>query len=449
MNLKYTSIAALLSITLSGCGTFSILDEVVPDNTKEYLKAETMPPLDVPPDLSAASINDDIVNSTSTSATYSEFKEEAENPLASKYNIIQDIKPALTGEGATRHLIVPNSQEPTWEHLASFVDEKGLRVKRSDQRIGLMDTEPGADSYAYRLRIERGDTTKQTLVYVSAAGMENDSQKNEAMLRQVAGSFGELHQQEKEVLQERVASLPPEAVTTTLVDEGSDQSFLPPEAVTTTLVDEGGDQSFLPPEAVTTTLVDEGGDQSFLPPEAVTTTLVDEGGDQSFLPPEAVTTTLVDEGGDQSFLPPETVTTTLIDEGGDQSFLPPEAVTTALIDEGGHQSILVEQDFPDVWKRVGRVLDSKGFKVEERDPSSGTYLLHYIDLLFLVHEEESLLSRLAFRRDDVDKIPEEFYNIKLISDAENTRIIILDAEGTISVSDISKRLLTLLQEQLT
>jgi len=411
MNLKYTSIAALLSITLSGCGAFSILDEVVPDNTKEYRKAETMPPLDVPPDLSAASINDDIVNSTSTSATYSEFKEEVENPLASKYNIIQDIKPALTGEGATRHLIVPNSQEPTWEHLASFLDEKGLRVKRSDQRIGLMDTEPGADSYAYRLRIERGDITKQTLVYVSAAGMENDSQKNEAMLRQVAGSFGELHQQEKEVLQERVASLPPEAVTTTLVDEGRQQSFLPPEAATTTSVDEGGDQSFLPPEAVTTTSVDEGGDQSFLPPEAVTTTLVDEG--------------------------------------ADQSFLTPEAVTTALIEEGDHQSLLVEQDFPDVWKRVGRVLDSKGFKVEDRDRSSGTYLLHYVDLLFVVHEEESLLSRLAFWRDDIDKTPEELYNIKLISDAANTRIIILDAEGSISVSDISNRLLTLLQEQLT
>jgi outer membrane protein assembly factor BamC len=336
MNFKYTSLAALLSITLSGCGAFSVLDEVVPDNTKEYRKAETMPPLDVPPDLSAASINDDIVKNTSTSATYSEFKEEAENPLASKYNIVQDIKPALTGEGATRHLIVPNSEESTWEHLASFVDEKGLSVKRSDQRIGLMDTDIGEDSYAYRLRIERGDTSKQTLVYVSAAGMEDNAQKNEAMLRQVADSFGELHQQEKEVLQERVASLSPEAVTTTLIDE-----------------------------------------------------------------------------------------------------------------EGGHQSLLVEQDFPDVWKRVGRVLDSKGFKVEDRDRSRGTYLVHYIDPLVGAQEEEGMLSTLAFWRDDVDNTPEEFYNIKLISDAEDTRIIILDAEGTISASDTSKRLLKLLQEQLS
>ena len=336
MKFKYTSLAALLSLTLSGCGAFSVLDEVVPDNTKEYRKAETMPPLDVPPDLSTARINDDIVKNSSSSATYSEFKEEAENPLASKYNIAQDIKPALAGEGIYRHLIVPSSEEATWQQLEAFLEQKGMTVKRADQRIGLMDTMVGADDYAYRLRVERGDTSKQTLVYVGAAGMEDNAQKNEAMLRQVADFFGMLHQQEKAVMKEQAASSAPEVVAVTLVDEAA-----------------------------------------------------------------------------------------------------------------GHQSLLVEQDFPDVWQRVGRVLDTKGFNVEDRDRSRGTYLVHYLDPLVEVEEEEGMLSSLAFWRDDVESAPAEFYNIKLISDAQDTKVIILDAEETISSSDTAKRLLKLLQEQLS
>ncbi len=336
MNFKYTSLAALLSITLSGCGTFSALDEVVPDNTKEYRKAETMPPLDIPPDLSTARINDDIAKTQSGSATYSEFEEAANNPLASKYNILPDVKPALAGEGASRHLIVPNSLDKTWEELESFVNQKGLGVKRADQRIGLMDTDVGADDYAYRIRVERGDTSKQTLVYVSAAGMDDNSQKNEAMLRQVADFFGVLHQKEKAVLAAQAESSAPSTANVMLMDE-----------------------------------------------------------------------------------------------------------------DGGYQSLFVEQDFPTVWKRVGRVLDSKGFNVEDRDRSRGTYLVHYLDPMNKVEQEdEGMLSSLAFWRDDVEKTPEEFYNIKLISDAADTKIIILDAESTRSSSDTAKRLLSLLQEQL-
>jgi outer membrane protein assembly factor BamC len=337
MNFKYTSLAALLSIALSGCGALPALDEVVPDNTKEYRKAETMPPLDVPPDLSTSRINDEIAKSQSGSATYSEFEEEANNPLVSKYNITPDIKPALAGEGDKRRLVVPTSLDAAWQQLESFVDQKGLGIKRADKRIGLMDTNTGPDDYAYRLRIERGDTSKQSLVYVSAAGVDDNAQKNEAMLRQVADFFGVVHQQQQQAIAERQASSPQAA----------------------------------------------------------------------------------------------TIKTTLIDE------------------QDGNQALHVEQDFPDVWRRVGRVLDSKGFSVEDRDRSRGIYFVHYIDPFNNAEkEEEGILSSLAFWRDDAEKTPDEFYNIKLISDAENTKIIILDAEETRSSSDTAKRLLKLIQEQL-
>lgn len=337
MNFKTISAAVLSAIMLSGCGAFSSLDQVVPDNSKKYRKAETMPPLDVPPDLSTDRINDEIAGNQKGSATYSEFEEAATNPLASKYNIAPEVKPSLAGEGTKRHLIIPGDREVTWQRLLDFWSDKGIAVKRKDLRIGLMDTEAASDGYAYRLRMERGDTSKIAKVYVGAAGFEGNAQKNEAMLRQIADYLGGLYQQDKVEKQEFEKSQP-----------------------------------------------------------------------------QVVTVNAV-----------------LIDE------------------ENGHQALLIDQDFSDVWKRTGRVLDSKGFSVEDQDRSRGIYFVHYLDPFNEADkEEEGILSKLAFWRDDEEKAPHEYYYIKLISDAEKTKMIILDTEETRTSSDTAKRLLSLMQEQL-
>lgn len=335
---KYISLAVLMATTLSGCGAFSSLDEVIPDNTKKYRKADTMPPLDVPPDLSTIRINDDIAGSQTSTATYSEFEEAANNPLASKYNISPETKPSLSGEGKKRHLIVPGDRQVTWNRTLDFWAQNNIEIKHKDFRIGLMDTDVTADDYAYRLRLDRGDTSKTSSIYISAAAGAENAQKNEAMLRQLADFLGVLYQQEKAEI-EAVKQSQPQTAT----------------------------------------------------------------------------------------------------------------VKTQLIDEAGSQKALsVEQDFSSVWRRVGRVLDSKGFAVEDRDRSRGTYFVRYLDPMNKAQEEDSgILSSLAFWKDDVEKSPEEFYYIKLISDADKTKIVILDAEEVRTSSDTAQRLLTLMQEQLS
>jgi outer membrane protein assembly factor BamC len=335
---KYISLAVLLATTLGGCSLFSSLDEVVPDNSKKYRKAETMPPLDVPPDLSTVRIIDSIAGSQTSSATYSEFEEAENNPLASKYNVAPETKPALTGQGKKRHLVVPGELEALWERSLDFWREKDIDIVHKDFRIGLMDTAITADDYAYRLRLQRGDRSKASSLYISAASGENNAQKNEAMLRQLAEFLGALYQQEKAEIQAVKQSQPQIAV----------------------------------------------------------------------------------------------VNTQLIDEANDQ------------------QALMVEQDFSSVWRRVGRILDSKGFAVEDRDRTRGIYFVHYLDPLNDVEEDESgILSSLAFWKDEVDKSPEEFYYIKLISDADKTKIVVLDAQEIRTSSDTAKRLLTLMQEQLS
>jgi len=335
---KQTSLVVMMTAVLSGCGAFSTLDEVVPDNTQKYRKAETMPPLDVPPDLSTVRINDDISGTTDSTATYSEFEEAATNPLAAKYNVTPDIKPSLSGEGRNRHLVVPGEREVTWQRVQEFWASKNIEIARIDGRIGLMDTVADSDDYAYRVRMERGDTSKMSEIFLSATDeTQSNAQKDEAMLRQLAEYLGALHQEDSARLEtQRPAPAPEETAQVFMMD-----------------------------------------------------------------------------------------------------------------DDNGMQSLVVEQDYQTVWRRVGRVLDSKGFAVEDRDRSRGFYFVRYIDpFTELEQEEEGVLDKLAFWRDDEDVNPQEYYYIKILSEASDSRIMVLDAEEVRTSSDTAKRLLNLIQEQL-
>jgi outer membrane protein assembly factor BamC len=337
-SIKYTTLLVMMATTLSGCGGFSNLDAVVPDNTQKYRKAQTMPPLDVPPDLSTSRINDDIAGTQDATATYSEFEEASTNPLAEKYNITADKKPYLSGEGASRHLVVPGDRAVTWARIQEFWSNKGLPVARIDDRIGLMDTAPDADDYAYRIRMERGDISKMAEVFLTAADeTKSNAQKNDATLRQLADYLGTLYKEDvAEFRIEAPAPAPEESARVLILD-----------------------------------------------------------------------------------------------------------------DEDGHQSMLIEQDFRTAWLRIGRVLDSKGFSVEDRDQSLGYYLVHYLDPFKEIQpDEEGILDKLAFWKDDAEVKPEEYYYIKLTSDAADTRVIILDAEQVRTSNDTAKRLLNLIQEQL-
>lgn len=330
----------LVAVSVSGCGLMPSLDEVAPDNTQKYRKAETMPPLDIPPDLSTSRINDEVAGNTQSTATYSEYEEASTNPLAARYNITPESKPALAGEGANRHLVVPGDRDETWQRIEAFWADINMDIHRKDQRIGLMDTRPDGDGYAYRVRMERGDVNRSARVYVSGTDDTNrSSQKDEAMLRQLAEYLGGLHQQDKA---RAAAELPTSAAQQT------------------------------------------------------------------------------------------------------------EARVILLDEAEGQQALLVEQEFTTVWDRVGRVLDSRGFAVEDRDRSRGTYYVRYLDPFNEAEKEErGFFGRMAFWKDDDEVAPEEFFYIKLTSDATNTRITVLDSEQVRSSSETSKRLLGLIQEQLT
>ena len=326
-------------VMLTGCSWLPALDNVVPDNREEYRKAETMPALDIPPDLSLARINDDIA-SKQKSSTYTEFEAQSD-PLAEKYGVVTAAKPAIQGDKINPFLSVPGDRASlAWQRVTEFWSKNGLSVARQDKRIGLMDSTPDASGYSYRVRMERGTQTNTSDVYVSGARTDNQ-QKNTVMLRQLAKYLGVLNQTDLDKVAQQRAATGQSAVVTT----GNNH--------------------------------------------------------------------------------------------------------TQLIDNpAGGMMLLVNEEYASTWDKVGRVLDSRGFAVEDRNRGDGIYLVRYIDPL-VEHDKPSLLNKLTFWRDDKDTSPDEFYNIKLVSDAAKTRMMILDVKEQIDGSDSATRLLELLKTQLT
>lgn len=249
-HIKRTTLVVVLGSVLSACQTLSSLDEVVEDNTKKYQRAETMPPLAIPPDLSGSRINDDITGQQ-TSEIYSEYEDTAANPLAEKYDVEPETKPVLTGEGLDRRLIVTGDFASTWQTVLNFWQKQGINILRKDQRIGLMDTEADAeDGYAYRARVERSNDVGKIDIYISAAGFNNNEIRNDATMRQLAEYIGEMHQAanntqasqpvavvksrpkpQRQVSKRTVAAAPSSSINVTLIDEASDHYALMVEQI--------------------------------------------------------------------------------------------------------------------------------------------------------------------------------------------------------------------------
>jgi outer membrane protein assembly factor BamC len=115
----------------------------------------------------------------------------------------------------------------------------------------------------------------------------------------------------------------------------------------------------------------------------------------------------------------------------------------------GTEQLEVLEPFDRAWRRVGLALDRVGFTVEDRDRQKGVYFVRYADPeADLGKKDDSLLSRLAFWRDDKPKIKAEQYRVSVTSADAASRVQVLDKNGATESSSTASRILALLHEQL-
>ena len=112
-------------------------------------------------------------------------------------------------------------------------------------------------------------------------------------------------------------------------------------------------------------------------------------------------------------------------------------------------SLKVNEPFDRAWRRVGLALDRIGFTVEDRDRSKGLFFVRYIDPDAEAKSSsgKGFFEKLAFwRKDDPASKPQ--YRVFVAEAAGASDVSVQGADGKPDTSSTSKRILSLLLEQL-
>ncbi len=171
-------VAGLLAIT--GCAWFPTLDDVIPDKQKEYQKSQSLPDLEVPPDLTTESIRDTLavpdVDASGT-ASYSTYQERiaqrkkereagsAESPGAAKLGVLAD----------ETLLIIDAEPAVVWAELRPFWKDRGYALDVDDEELGVLETgwvenRAKQERDRFKVSIEAGEESGTTVLYLSHAG---------------------------------------------------------------------------------------------------------------------------------------------------------------------------------------------------------------------------------------------------------------------------------------
>lgn len=163
--LKTLTISAVL-VALGGCGFLPSLDKVLPDKRTEYRSARDLPPLEVPPDLTTAGINDKMaIPGEETPNTLSAYEQQQ---AASS----SELGGALANEES---LTVRGDRFAVWPKLASFWKERGYELELNDAELGVLETawseprdaEQGQVRDRFRVFAEPGSQADTTVLFVS------------------------------------------------------------------------------------------------------------------------------------------------------------------------------------------------------------------------------------------------------------------------------------------
>ncbi|MCW8890602.1 MAG: outer membrane protein assembly factor BamC [Sedimenticola sp.] len=206
MALNYRNNLGLLLIAslVAGCGALPNVDDVLPDRKVEYKKAKDAGKnLEIPPDLTKSTINDQLVIPGSSGAEATTLsgqmeRERIQGRVATRTGVLPKIdKIEVKRDGNQRWLRIEGTPDDVWYKTVAFWQENGILLAQQDPTVGVMVTDwlenradikqdfitdkirsvfEGAYSAAtrdqYRLRIEPAVTEGVTELYLTHRGME-------------------------------------------------------------------------------------------------------------------------------------------------------------------------------------------------------------------------------------------------------------------------------------
>lgn len=132
---------------LGGCKAITAkLDEVDPETRVEYKKSRSLPPLEVPPDLTSSTVDDTLAVpdiSPSGTATYSVYSGGRSDPqVMLRENVLpREDNVRVERDGNKRWLVMQGEPDQWWPKVREFWLQNGFLIKQEDPRIGIMETD--------------------------------------------------------------------------------------------------------------------------------------------------------------------------------------------------------------------------------------------------------------------------------------------------------------------
>jgi outer membrane protein assembly factor BamC len=123
-----------------------------------------------------------------------------------------------------------------------------------------------------------------------------------------------------------------------------------------------------------------------------------------------------------------------------------------MVKGGAGAYVEVDEGFDRAWRRVGLALDRVGFTVEDRDRAQGLYFVRYVDQgddALTKTAEPGLLSKLfSWGSKDNKAKAAQRYRIAVKGSEASSQVAVLNNEGRPEASQVSDRILALLNDQL-
>lgn len=378
-----------LSLTLFGCGG----DGFVRERKVDYRQVDTLPRLDVPPDLSqveargAGVLPPTNALGTSTYSSFTSSQQAASTPEKAGVLPRPDAV-RVERDGMHRWLVIDQPPERVWPQVREFWQQQGFLINREDPQLGIIETDWAEN---------RADIPKGV----------------------IRGFLGRVF--------EGLYSAPTRDKYRTRLERGSDP---------------GTTEIFLTHWGV----VEVVSDTQVVSSSRVVTESGGPGVTETVWAPRPSDPELEAE-----FLNRMLVYLGLSEEEATQRLAGTDGRPRArLIKEPDGGVLEVDEGFPRAWRLSGIALDHLGFVVEERDRRRGVYRVRATEPLRELTQEEGLLSSLAFWREDKqEQIEAQRFVVLITESGDSTRIRISAEKSTLPEAEAAaEKILVMLEQQL-
>ena len=374
-------LATAAAAVLSGCSWFNSDSSSI-----DYKSAGSLPPLEVPPDLtSPARDNRYVVPETGrSSATLSGYEAERREPARAARSaapgtavLLPEVdRMKIERSGTQRWLVVQDSPERLWPLIKEFWQQNGFLIRLEVPEAGVMETDWA------ETRPKVPDGTVRDLLGRVFEGLYSTSQRDKYRTRLERAADGK-------------------ATEVYISHRGMEELYTQREPTSTTQ----GHTAWQPRPA---------------DPEL----------EAEFLRRLMVRLGTPDEKARQFTA----------------AGVPSEQRAALVKSNDGTELLQVHEPFDRAWRRVGLALDRVGFTVEDRDRQKGLYFVRYADPEAELKEKDRGLFARLFGSDS--KVKAEQYRVQITAQSSGSEVHVLNKEGAAERSKTAQRILALLHEQL-